>query len=397
MDAECSSAQRLGQIFSVVLYTFVCYLSVALPLAILPIFIYHTLGFSAVAAGAVISAQSIATLLTRSQAGRYADTWGAKKVVLIGLLCCALSGLFYALGFYVKTSPYWAISWIVVGRLLLGWGESFTSTGAMLWGASLVGSRHMAQVISWNGVATYGAIAVGAPLGVWLNDHWQLNGLGYVITAIAIMTLLVALRRLPLRGMSGQSAPFFAVVQRVWPFGMGLAFASIGFSVVTVFITLYFAAHHWPYAAYTLTLFSVGFIGMRLLFGHTINRYGGLRVALSSLVIEALGLALLGFAPNLWAAILGAFLTGSGFSLVFPALGVEAVKQLDDNNRGAALGVYSAFFDLSLTLTGPLAGIAMGWTGIASIYVYASVLIIGAAIFTRYMVGYRARVQHLPY
>ena len=88
----------------------------------------------------------------------------------------------------------------------------------------------------------------------------------------------------------------------------------------------------------------------------------------------------------------GAFLTGSGFSLVFPALGVEAVKQVEEQNQGTALGTYSAFLDLALGLTGPVAGWIAGYQGLGSIYLIAAIVVAWAfALILRVYLSQRAR------
>ena len=69
---------------------------------------------------------------------------------------------------------------------------------------------------------------------------------------------------------------------------------------------------------------------------------------------------------------------GAGFSLVFPALGVVAVKKLPQENQGSALATYSAFLDLSLGVTGPLAGILMAQAGIGAIYPGSALLVLVA-------------------
>jgi predicted MFS family arabinose efflux permease len=38
--------------------------------------------------------------------------------------------------------------------------------GTISWCMGQVGAEHTARSISWNGIASYGAIAIGAPLGV---------------------------------------------------------------------------------------------------------------------------------------------------------------------------------------------------------------------------------------
>jgi len=109
-----------------------------------------------------------------------------------------------------------------------------------------------------------------------------------------------------------------------------------------------------------------------LLFGNLINRIGGFRVAIACLSVETVGLLMLWLAPSAELALAGAALSGFGFSLVFPALGVEAVNQVSAANRGAAVGAYSLFIDLSLGITGPLVGAVAAGFGFASMFLFAA-------------------------
>ena len=55
--AVLSNAQLNKRILSVIVFTFFCYLSVGLPLAVLPGFVHNQLGFSSFIAGLIISLQ----------------------------------------------------------------------------------------------------------------------------------------------------------------------------------------------------------------------------------------------------------------------------------------------------------------------------------------------------
>jgi predicted MFS family arabinose efflux permease len=94
--------------------------------------------------------------------------------------------------------------------------------------------------------------------------------------------------------------------------------------------------------------------------------------------VESVGLFLLWQAHTPWMAIVGSFLGGFGFSLVFPSIGVEAVKRVTEQNRGTALGVYTAFSDVSFFLTGPLAGAVIGMYGYASVFLFAMICVLVA-------------------
>jgi len=362
------------RIFSVVMFNFASYLTIGLPLAVLPGYVHDVMGYSAFWAGLVISLQYLTTLISRPHAGRYADLWGPKKVVVVGLCGCFISGLCYALAAISSALPLLSLLLLCTGRLILGVGQSFAGTGSTLWGVGVVGPLHIGRVISWNGIFTYGAMAIGAPLGVAIFDRGGLLLLAGIITAIALLGILLALPRAQVKSSAGRPLPFRAVLGRIWRFGLLLAMGSAGFGVIATFITLFYQDKGWDGAAFALTLFSVAFVGTRLLFPHAITRHGGLNVALVCFAVEALGLFMVWGAGDPWLARGGALLTGAGFSLVFPAIGVVAVSAVPPQNRGSALATYTAFMDLALGITGPLAGLIMSAMGVPSVYLLSGLL-----------------------
>lgn len=377
---ELSGLRLNLRIISVTMFNFASYLTIGLPLAVLPGYVHDVMGYSAFWAGLVISLQYFATLLSRPYAGRYADQLGPKLIVIFGLCGCFLSGVSYWLAASVTAWPVFSLLLLCLGRVILGVGQSFAGTGSTLWGVGVVGSLHIGRVISWNGIVTYGAMAISAPIGVLCYRHVGLSGLALTIMAVALIALLCAFPRAAVKATKGKAMSFRAVLGRVWMYGMALALASAGFGVIATFITLLYDAKGWDGAAFTLTLFSTAFIGARLLFPNGINRFGGLNVAILCFSIEILGLLLVGFADTSLMAKVGTFLTGAGFSLVFPALGVVAVKAVPQQNQGSALATYTVFMDLSLGITGPLAGMVMAWAGVSVIYLAAAGLVMLALL-----------------
>ena len=287
------------QVVSIVLFTFIGYLSIGIPLAVLPGFVHSDLGYGAVIAGLVISVQYLATLLSRPQASKIIDNLGSKKAVIYGLVGCGISGLFMLLAGWLQSWPALSLTSLLLGRVLLGSAESLVGSGSIGWGIGRVGAANTAKVISWNGIASYGALAIGAPLGVLMVKHLGLWSMGASIIVLAGVGIALAWNKLPAPVVAGERLPFLHVLGRVLPHGTGLALGGIGFGTIATFITLYYASNAWDNAALCLSLFGASFILARLLFGNLINRLGGFRVAIVCLSVETLGLLLL------WLALAG--------------------------------------------------------------------------------------------
>ena len=334
---------------------FLGFLTVSLPLPVLPLHVTGALDFGTAVAGLTIGVQSLATLLTRAHAGRSVDADGPKATLVRGLLVCSAAGWLYLLSL-AAASPIVSLAVLLGGRAALGVGESLLITGVVSWGMSRAGPGRAGAAMSWNGMAQYGSLAAGAPVGFAL---FAASGFAAVSVATALLPLAalgVVLPLEPIPAAGGTRLPLASVLGRIWAPGLGLTLSAIGFAAVSTFASLDFADRGWDGAGFALLAYGSCFVLVRTVAGGLPDRFGGVAVATASMTVEALGQVILWSAPGPATAFVGAGLTGLGCSLVFPSLGVEAFRRVPPESRGIAVGAFAGFQDVAIGLTGPLLG-----------------------------------------
>jgi MFS family permease len=154
------------------------------------------------------------------------------------------------------------------------------------------------------------------------------------------------------------------------------------------------AQHSWNPVWLTFSAFAVALVAARLFLGHIPDMLGGAKVALVCVFIEAAGLALIWFAPNPALAATGAALTGLGYSLVYPGLGIEAMKRVPPQNRGLAMGSYTVFLDVALGFGSPVLGLLAGRAGVGSVFLASAILALGAAVVAGWLLHNAPEVQN---
>ena len=364
MDSLVNRSENVNlSLISYVCFTFVGYFIIGLSLSVLPIFINKSLGFSLVVAGLVISLQYVSTFFLRAYSGKIIDEKGPKPAVLFSMISFSLTGIFLIIAYYFKFSPFISLSFLVVTRLLIGCAEGMIGASPINWAIMAVGEKHTAKIISYNGVACYGALAIGASLGVTIEHEFSLYGIGILSIILGILGFIFARTKENKTNIHEKEVQsFWKVLGKVAPFGVCLALGGLGFASISTFITLYYNYFHWNNGALCLSVFGGLFVAGRLVFSNVINNYGGIKVAIACLLVETIGLLIIAFATNSQMALIGAGVTGLGFSLIFPALGVVAIKSVSPSSQGSALAGYGLFIDISLGVAGPLIG------GVADIY-----------------------------
>lgn len=369
------------------------FLVIGLAMPVIPLHVHDGLGLPTVYVGLVSGAQFGASFLSRFWAGVFADTRGARRSILLGLSLAAMAGGFYYLSLLLTGSPLLSMAVILVGRGILGAGESFIITGASTWGVIRAGVNNTGMVLSWVGTAMYIAYAVGAPLGTMLFESIGFEAVAVATIVLPLLASAFILPLAPVRPVSKARASFTRVVKAVWGPGIGLAFSSIGYGAITTFVVILFAQNGWEQAWLAFTLLSVFFMLGRIFFGHLPDRVGGAKIVLICLIIEAAGQACIWLAPSSMLAFIGAALTGLGYSLVYPGLGVEAVRAAPPDQRGVAMGAYTAFLDLALGIAGPALGLVASLAGIKLIYGVGTAAVLCSGVVAWHLVRNRRENQ----
>jgi MFS family permease len=357
---------------------FMAFIVIGLAIPVLPLHVHQGLGLGTFLVGLVTGSQFGGAILSRVWAGRDADNRGAKHAVVAGLFIAAAAGLLYFLSLVFVTTPALSVFILLLGRALLGAGESFIITGAQTWGLALLGVENTSKVLAWVGGAMFAAFALGAPVGTAVYGMYGFAAVAFATTLLPLFTLLFVAPLEAVPTLARLQTGLMKVMAAVWVPGVASALSSIGFGAITAFSSLLFVARGWP-AWPAFTGFAAAFIVTRLLLGHVADRYGGARVALICAAIEALGLALIWLSPWSAPALLGAALTGIGYSLVYPGFGVEAVRKLPAQSRGLAMGAYTAFLDVALGFGTPALGLLADVTGLGAAFIASMLAALGAA------------------
>ncbi|AYD00379.1 arabinose transporter [Neorhizobium sp. NCHU2750] len=353
---------------------FISYLCVAIALPVIPVHVTTTLGLGNGWAGLGVGIAFLATILTRGHAGALCDEHGAKVAVRRGLTLYSIGALISLASGLLSAEPFIAFAVLSVGRLSIGLGESLVAVGTISWGIGMVGPDRSGKVMALVGAAMYGALAFGGPVGLLLLDHVGFAG-AMAVSFVLPLAGLVAIRAIPAVAPppARERPPLRVVIGTIWMHGMIVCLQGIGFAGIGSFFALYFRDQHWGMAGLGLTAFGSGFVLVRILFGNLPDRFGGVTVAIVSLAVEAVGQFLVWGSVGPHLALAGAFMTGLGCSMIYPAMGREVVQLVAPHLRGTALGGFSAFQDIAYGLTGPLAGLLADRSGYGSVFLTGAI------------------------
>lgn len=352
------------------LVTMLGLLAIGATLPVLPRYVTGELGGTDVEVGIVAGAFAITGLACRPLAGRLADQRGRKRVVIFGALATAVAGVLY----FVPAG----VPGLVVARLFLGAGEGAVYTAGSAWVVDLAPPERRGQLIGLYGLAIWGGLAVGPPVGELILHASSFEAVWAFSALAPLAGALIAMRIPEVFQPRPQASGEPLVSREALRPGLGLSLSIVGYAAMAAFVVLHLDKEHVGHGAAVFTVFAASVVAGRLFFSWMPDRFGSVPCVIGAAISEAAGLLVIAAAPSLPVVVAGAVGMGVGFSLLFPALALLVVNRVPEERRGVAMGTFTAFFDLGMGAGSPLAGAAAAIGGYEAAFLLAAVCALAA-------------------
>ncbi|MCA9681491.1 MAG: MFS transporter [Myxococcales bacterium] len=337
-------------------------------------------GAGEVLIGVLIAVMAVAAVLLRPVVGRVMDTRGRKVVMIVGGVVHIVATLAYLLVDTLPGKPWAAIAAV---RVVHGFAEAALFSVLFTYAADLIPAERRAQGIGLFGISGILPLALGGMLGDWVIVDGDYRGLFFTTTAMALGGLLVTLPLAETRRGSGPGRSFAAAAAAVelrslW--FIGVVFA-MGLAAYFVFLKTYLLAEP---AIGTMGMFfgayALAAVVLRVTLGWLPERIGMMRVLVPALVLASCGLATLAVAEQPLHLVVSGLLCGVGHGFAFPIISAMVVTRARPDERGSAIALFTALFDLGLLLGGPTFGLAVRLVGYGGCFVLAGSLVLVATV-----------------
>ncbi len=331
--------------------------------------------------GLIWGLAAVAAIAVRPALGRSMDRRGRRRVILLGNFLNV-----FAVALYLTVQqvglPVYGI------RMLHGISEAMLFTSLFTYAADHVPARRLTQGLALFGVSGMATLALGSVLGDIILARADYMALFAVSVGFAFLGLISALPLYdrPRAAVDPQNKPRGFRAALLQPDLIPLWWITLVFATslasIFAFLKTFVMAHDVGTVGRFFTVYTLTGILLRVSFGWVPDRLGPKRLLVPAFGMLALGFFVLAQAESARDVLVAGILCGLGHGSTFPILFGMTVKRARDTERGSALSIYTALFDMGILIGSPLLGYVIEIWGYGPMYNTTAVfLIMGIATF----------------
>lgn len=342
------------------------FVGVGATLPVLPEAVRDT-GAGPTSLGIVFGVFPFAALLGRLVAGRWTDRRGRVITLRLGLLISMLAGVVFLLPLSVLG--------LGLARTLHGFADALIYTAASAYVLDRAPEHRRPQALSLLGAGIWGGYALGPLVGAPLD----IAQVGLVIVATSIVGLLLTTRLSESTVQGPRATGLRGFLPRgVSLPGISLGLGNLGYAVIVGFLVVHLD-DRGARGVLALTSFSVAVFVGRLIVVPLAARVGILRTTPYGLAAMAIGLLVIASTDSTLVGASAAAVIGLGYCLPFPALATLVAGRVPPQERGAALGALTAFYDVFVGVGSVIAGVLAARAGTPSVFLLGAAGVVAAA------------------
>jgi len=348
--------------FAIITLSALCYfISFAMLLPTLPLYVEEVLGGSSLQVGIVVGAFGVSAAVIRPFLGRLGDKYG-RRILLVGGAIMT--------GFSVFLYPVWlSIPALVVLRIFTGIGESGAFVGAATATQDLASDERRGEASSYFSLAIYVGLGIGPFLGEFINDRADFETVCQLALSLSLVSAVFAFAvpaKPPLFEGSELKPRSKAFLHKasVLP-GILLTLSLIGFVGYTSFIALYLddISGGTASAGPVFLFYAAIVLVFRLTLADLPDRLGARRGSTFAFAFIAAGLGVVALWPSVVGVYTGTAILACGVAFNYPALFLLVMAGTEPHERSHSVASFGFFFDIAGAVGAPLLGLVIFVTG----------------------------------
>lgn len=362
---------------------FIAFLGIGLVIPVLPT-LMNELGISGTTVGYLTAAFAIAQLVVSPFAGKAADKYGRKIMIVLGLFIFGFSELLFGLG---KT-----IEVLFISRVLGGISAAFIMPAVTAFIADITTMKTRPKALGYMSAAINTGFIIGPGIGGFLADFgtrvpfYFAGALGITAALLSILLLKEPERNEEnMENAPKQTSGFKRVFEPMYFVAFLLIFvASFGLAAFESFFSL-FVDHKFGFTPMDIAIIITGSaifgaVAQIVLFDRLAQRWGEIKLIRYTLVVSAVLVFLMTTVSAYFAILLVTCFVFVGFDLFRPAI-TSYLSKIAGNEQGFVGGMNSMFTSLA-NIFGPILGGMLFDIDINYPYYFAAVVLVFGILLT---------------
>ncbi|MBB4826738.1 DHA1 family multidrug resistance protein-like MFS transporter [Sporosarcina luteola] len=335
---------------------FIAFLGIGLVIPVLPT-LMNELHISGEVVGYMVAVFALAQLLMSPLAGRWADAFGRKRMIVIGLFIFSLSELLFGIG---QTLPI-----LFISRALGGVSAAFIMPAVTAFIADITTTEMRAKALGYMSAAISTGFIIGPGIGGFLADFgtrvpfFFAAGLA-CFAGVFSMTMLREPKRQEHETIAGphKSGLRKMFIPMYFIAFMVILISSFGLASFESIFSL-FVDHKFQFTPKDIAIIItgggiVGAVAQVALFDRLTKYMGEIRVIFVSLLFSAVLVYLMTVVHSYFSILLVTMIVFVGFDLIRPAV-TSYLSKIAGNDQGFVGGMNSMFTSIG-NIFGPIMG-----------------------------------------